>query len=184
MISSALKKAIYQSIPTLVTIGSENLNIKVEYAERIPEVEESDCPLITLRYFADRLSEADSPINNVLETSTVVNGPYTDILYTMGERELITLSLNVHATDSTMSHRADVLEAIIQDLQEWYLKDLPGVIESYDAIVKGRTQVTNLSFLSGDNIARAGFDILLEYVISYSEQTETIDQENITLNVS
>ena len=186
MIPAALKTAIFSSLPKTVTVDSDALNVEVEYAEKVADVQarlaSTGKPvLLTLRYFADRRSEGESP-TDVLGRTTQPNGAYEDIVYERGERRLVTLSLSIHALDVETPHyhdRSDVVEAYATALQTWLLKDLPAVLEQHGAALRGSSPVADLTFLAGGSMARRSLDLFLIYTQSFQEVVTTIESEEI-----
>jgi|Deesub1362B_J571_1020462.scaffolds.fasta_scaffold00525_23 hypothetical protein len=174
MLPSSLKKEIFKSLPKQVTIGNDTLSIYVDYADRVNVSEKlrSYPVVLTLHYFGDRRSDVESPLNDILE----ITSDGVDVIYTKGERERITLRINIHAKDhrgAEFHHRSDVVDAVVDELLLWYLKlNIPGIA------TRGRSEVAALDFLAGDGIARRRIDFYLAYTLSYQETVTTIETIN------
>lgn len=175
MLSSTIKKAIFQSIPKTLTIGVDNFTVFVDYADRINVSEKlkNYDVVVTLRYFADRRDDQSSPINQIYSKELVdAGGGYYDIKSTKGERAQVTLSINVHAKGSSNYPAADMIDAYVDSLMTWYLRDLPAVS---NIGVLGRSDVKDLAYLTDGRTARRQLDIFIAYAISYSETVTTIE---------
>ncbi|RLI76003.1 hypothetical protein DRP05_13740 [Archaeoglobales archaeon] len=179
MLPSDIKKQIFQSLPKSVVIGSTEFQAWIDYADRINVSEKLKDPdyhiVVTLRYFADKRDEKHSPINQLFKKEIVD----PDIKYTRGERAVITLSINVHAKGDSNIPAADIVDAYMDQLLVWYLKDLPGI----DNIeIAGRSEINDLSYLE-DGLTRRQLDILIRYMIQYQETVITIETVEHTTDV-
>lgn len=175
MLSSTIRKWIFQSLPKSVVVGSIEYQAWVDYADRINVAEKlKEYPIaVTLRYFADRRDNRNSPANRLLRKVAD-----QDIRYTKGERAVITLSINVHAANSPAIPAADIVDAYMTQLLTWYLRDL-AEIEGIE--VAGRGEVRDLSYLEGG--VRRQLDIFIRYRIEYEETIPTIETVEKTLQI-
>jgi hypothetical protein len=67
MLPITIRTAIFRSLPRTVSIGTETLDVHLEYADRAnvtTALQEHDI-VVTLRYFADRPDRAATPANRV-----------------------------------------------------------------------------------------------------------------------
>lgn len=178
MLPSAIKKQIFQSIPKSVVVGSVEYKVWADYADRINVSDKLRDPnyhiVVTLRYFADRRDEKHSPANQLFKKE--IN---EDIQYTKGERAIVTLSINVHAKGDVSILAADIIDAYIDQLLIWYLRDLPE-IEGIE--VAGRSEINDLSYLE-DGSVRRQLDILIRYRMNYQETVKTIETVEHTTEV-
>jgi len=166
MLPITIRTAIFRSLPRTVSIGTETLDVHLEYADRAnvtTALQEHDI-VVTLRYFADRPDRAATPANRVFRRETVGD----DVRYIKGERAQVTLSIQVHATDTPARHGDDLVGAYLALLQVWYLRDLPAIVEVVD-----RSEIPDLSYL--DDHRRRGMDIFLRYPITYTETVPSIE---------
>jgi len=174
MLPASMKKEIFLSVPRNLTFGGSPLTVLVEYADRanVSEMLESNDIVVTLRYFADRPDAAASPTNGLFKKE--VSG--ADIVYTRGERDVVTLSVNVHAHDTPARKADDVLHDYLNLLQLWIVRDLPEILQVID-----RTGVTDLTWLDGTS--RRAIDIIVRYSLTYRETVGTIDtvDEEVTV---
>jgi hypothetical protein len=174
-----LKKQIFQSLPKSVTINNTVFDTWVDYADRINVSEKlKNYPLVaTLRYFADRRDERHSPANQLFDKAVVD----PDIVYTWGERAQITLSMNVHAKGDVTLTAADMVDAYMDELLIWYLRDLPG-IEGIEVV--GRSDINDLTYLTDGKTVRRQLDVFIRYGIEYQETVTTIETVEHTTEVN
>ncbi len=166
MLPTATRTAIFTSLPRTVTLDNDQLDIYIDYVDRInvtKALKDHDI-VVTLRYFADRPDRAATPANRVFRRETVGD----DVRYIKGERAQVTLSIQIHAADTPVRPADDLVTAYLAALQVWYLRDLPAIVE-----VVGRSEIPDLSYL--DSHRRRGMDIYLRYPITYEEIVPTID---------
>ena len=166
MLPITIRTAIFRSLPRTVSIGTETLDVHLEYADRAnvtTALQEHDI-VVTLCYFADRPDRAATPANRVFRRETVGD----DVRYIKGERAQVTLSIQVHATDTPARHGDDLVGAYLALLQVWYLRDLPAIVEVVDW-----SEIPDLSYL--DDHRRRGMDIFLRYPITYTETVPSIE---------
>jgi hypothetical protein len=177
MLPSDLKNQIFQSLPKSVVIDSTQYQAWIDYADRINVSDKlEDSPIVvTLRYFADRRDERHSPVNQLFKKEIVD----PDIQYTKGERAQITLSINVHAQNDINTPAADIIDAYVDQLLVWYLRDLPA-IDSIEVV--GRSEINDLTYLAEKSVRRQ-FDILLRYVVEYQKTVTTIEEVDYTTEV-
>lgn len=175
MISSSVKNQVFQGIPKSVILDGTQYDAWIDYSDRVNVSEKlKDYPLVvTLRYFADRRDEANSPPNQVFKKEVADQ----DIEYTKGERAQVTLSINVHAGDEADLPAAILIDAYLELLHVWYLRDLPEVVK-----VVGRGEVADLSYLE-DRSERRQLDIYLRYSVTYQESSNTIETVEHTSEV-
>lgn len=161
MLSADLKAAIFKSIPKEL----DEMNVFVEYSDRCNVSHKlKDYPVvITLRYFGDRPDKSRTPVNHIMEVGRTEN----EIIYIKGESQQVTLSINVYAADSSEKKAADIIDAYMQQLQVWTLRDLPGIVEVVD-----KTGVSDLSYL--DATERRNLDVYIRHFISYEKTEQTI----------
>jgi len=174
---SSLKQQIFQSLPKSALIGSVEYQAWVDYADRINVTEKlKDYPIVvTLRYFADRRDERHTPANQLFRKDVVGQ----DIQYTRGERAVVTLSINVHARGNANIQAADIVDAYMDQLLVWYLRDLPSIagIE-----VAGRSEINDLTYLA-DMTVRRQLDIVIRYDVQYQETVTTIETVEHTTDI-
>lgn len=173
MLSASIKQQIFKSLPKSVTLSGNVFDVWIDYSDRINVSKKlKEYPVVvTLRYFADR---KDSPANQLFKKEIVD----PDIQYTRGERTVVTLSINVHARSKSIP-AADIVDAYMDRLLLWYLKDLTAI----DGIeVAGRSEVNDLSYLS-DNTVRRQLDVFIRYIIGYQETITTVDTVEHTIDV-
>lgn len=189
MISEALKKAIYVSIPSTVTMGTDNITIKREYANRMTyPVASTDHPVTTLNYFADTKDLRSSSLNGIvaLELTAVDGSGNQDIITTFGKRKRVSLSLHCMAIDKTVGankyHRNDIVFQMIRDLEIWAMRDLQVVLDTYHAVIMDEGTIPKLEMLQGESVAHGVFDIVLLYPFETTKQDITI--EDISGNVA
>lgn len=166
MLPVTIRTAIFRSLPRTLTLGTETLDVHLEYADRVnvtKALQEHDI-VVTLRYFADRPDRAATPANRVFRRDVIGD----DVRYTRGERAQVTLSIQIHAADTPARPGDDLVTAYLAALQVWYLRDLPAIVE-----VVGRSEIPDLSYL--DSHRRRGMDIFLRYPITYEEIVPSID---------
>jgi|Deesub1362A_J573_1020465.scaffolds.fasta_scaffold01163_10 hypothetical protein len=178
MLPTDIKKQIFQSLPKSVVIDSTEFQAWVDYADRINVSEKLKDPnyhiVVTLRYFADRRDERHSPANQLF--SKEVLDP--DIQYTKGERAVVTLSINVHAKGDVGIPAADIVDAYLDQLLVWYLRDLP-LIEGIE--VAGRSEINDLTYLADSKTPRRQLDVFIRYELSYKETITTIETVEYTV---
>lgn len=181
MISEALKKAIFASVPTSVTMGADNITIKKEYADRmtVPPAD-ADYPFITLNYFADTKDEGASPLNNVFAKELVsAGGGNYDIKSTLGKRKRVTLSLHCQAMHKAVGanrhHRNDIVNQMLRDLEIWAIKDVQAILDAYNAVVIGETVIPKLDFYEGESVAHGVLDLILSYPFTTTKTVTTIE---------
>ena len=166
MLPAATRTAIFRSLPRTLTLGTETLDVHLEYADRVnvtTALQEHDI-VVTLRYFADRPDVAATPANRVFRREVVGD----DVRYTRGERARVTLGIQVHAADTPARPGDDLVDAYLAALQIWYLRDLPDIVE-----VVGRSEIPAIFTL--DDHCRRGMDVFLRYPITYDETVPSID---------
>ena len=166
MLPAATRTAIFRSLPRTLTLGTETLDVHLEYADRVnvtTALQEHDI-VVTLRYFADRPDWAATPANRLFRREVVGD----DVRYIKGERAQVTLSIQVHAADTPARPGDDLVDAYLALLQVWYLRDLPAIVEVVD-----RSEIPDLSYL--DDHRRRGMDIFLRYPITYDETVPSIE---------
>jgi hypothetical protein len=166
MLPAATRTAIFTSLPRTVTLDNDQLDIYIDYADRVnvtKALKEHDI-VVTLRYFADRPDVAATPANRVFRREVVGD----DVRYTRGERARVTLGIQVHAADTPARPGDDLVTAYLAALQVWYLRDLPAIVE-----VVGRSEIPDLSYL--DDHRRRGMDIFLRYAVTYTETVPSIE---------
>ena len=166
MLPITIRTAIFRSLPRTVSIGTETLDVHLEYADRAnvtTALQEHDI-VVTLCYFADRPDRAATPANRVFRRETVGD----DVRYIKGERAQVTLSIQVHAADTPARPGDDLVDAYLALLQVWYLRDLPAIVEVVDW-----SEIPDLSYL--DDHRRRGMDIFLRYPITYTETVPSIE---------
>jgi len=166
MLPVTIRTAIFRSLPRTLSIGTETLDVHLEYADRatVTAALQAHDIVVTLRYFADRPDRAATPANRVFRHE-IVGG---DVHYIKGERAQVTLSIQVHATDTPTRPGDDLVDTYLALLQVWYLRDLPAIVE-----VVGRSEIPDLSYL--DDHRRRGMDISLRYPITYTEIVPSIE---------
>jgi len=166
MLPAATRTAIFTSLPRTVTLDNDQLDIYIDYADRVnvtKALKEHDI-VVTLRYFADRPDVAATPANRVFRREVVGD----DVRYTRGERARVTLGIQVHAADTPARPGDDLVDAYLAALQIWYLRDLPDIVE-----VVGRSEIPAIFTL--DDHCRRGMDVFLRYPITYDETVPSID---------
>jgi len=171
MLSAADKKSIFLSIPK--ALGESD--VFVEYADRCNVSHElKSCPIVvTLRYFGDRPDKSRTPSNHLLAVQRTTN----DIVQTKGEYQQVTLSLNVYAVGTTSQRAGDIIEAYLQLLQVWVLRDLPAIVEVVD-----KTGITDLSHLES-SVERRSFDIYIRTTVSYTETKQAVNSAELDLSL-
>ncbi|MBN2734726.1 MAG: hypothetical protein JXQ82_07720 [Methanomicrobiaceae archaeon] len=162
MISAELKAAIFKSIPKQLNTQ----NVFVEYSDRCNVSHKlKDYPVVvTLRYFGNRTDKSRTPANHIMEVERTED----EIIYTKGEYQQVTLSINVYAADTSGKKAADIIDDYMQLLQVWTLRDLPGVVEIVD-----KTGVSDLSYL--DSGERRNLDIYIRHSVSYDKTEQAIN---------
>uniref|UniRef100_UPI002867E498 phage neck terminator protein n=1 Tax=Candidatus Hecatella orcuttiae TaxID=1935119 RepID=UPI002867E498 len=101
-----------------------------------------------------------------------------DIQYTKGERAVVTLSINVHAKGDVGIPAADIVDAYLDQLLVWYLRDLP-LIEGIE--VAGRSEINDLTYLADSKTPRRQLDVFIRYELSYKETITTIETVEYTV---
>ena len=182
MLSETLKNAIFQSIPKTITIGADVLTIHVDYTDKIENISKQlkTTPIvIALKYFGDHRSTTESPANDLMN----VDNDGTDGILTKGERDLVTLSININAVDNegaSFHHRGEIVEAVASQMKLWQLRDLDAI----DGIAtRERAEVSDKSFMMDDSIERRHMDIFLLYEFTYQEVKNTIEIINETVDI-
>lgn len=182
MLPQSLKNDIFVSIPKTITIGADVLTIHVDYTDKIENISKqlNTTPVvITLKYFGDHRSAEESPANDLMD----VDNDGLDAVFTKGERDLVTLSINVNAVDNqgTAFHqRGEIVEAVMSQMKLWQLRDLDAI----DGIAtRERAEVSDKSFMMDDSIERRHMDIFLLYEFTYQEVENTIEIINEEVNV-
>lgn len=168
MSSSLNKTAIFGSIPKSVTIGTTAYAAHVEYADRgktVTEILKTSPVAVTLRYYADRKDLEATPGNR--QYAREVSGQ--DLVYTIGEKRRVTLSINVHVKDTETVPADIVIDAYCEILKAWVLRDLPRIIDVVDD-----TGISDLTYLE-NNTERRQMDLLLRYDNTYQKTVTTID---------
>lgn len=182
MLSEALKAAIFQGIPKTIILGPDTLDIHVDYTDKIENISKqlkTTPVVITLKYFGDHRSAEESPVNDQMD----VDNDGTDVVFTKGERDLITLSININAVDNqgaSFHHRGEIAEAVTNQMILWHMRDLDDV----DGIAtRERADVSDLSYMMDDSIERRHLDVFLLYELIYQEIQNTIEIINETVDV-
>lgn len=181
MIPTTLKTEIFKSIPKTVTMGTDNITVKAEYADKmvVPPAD-TEYPYITLAYFADTKDEGASSLNQVMDTELVdVGGGNKDVKTTLGKRKRVTLSLHCHATDKTVGankyHHNDIVDKMLSDLEIWAMKDLPAVLEAQGAVQVAEQPIPRMNLIQGEATAHAVLDVIIRYPLTYQVQDTTIE---------
>ena len=184
MISDAIQTAIFVSIPKTVTVGVDTLTVHVDYANRMTEPYSSaSYPLIAIGYFADTKDVRSSPLNQMVSTEIVANGPDEDQRERKGKRKRVTLSLHCSAITESGNHRNDIVDKMISDLETWVMKTLPEALDGLNVVVIDETPIPRLDSLDGGSVAHGVFDVVLLYALSYTEDSpeiETIADATVT----
>ena len=177
MLPSAVKQQIFQSLPKSVIVGSTEYQAWVDYADRInisEKLRDSNI-VVTLRYFADRRDDRHSPANQLFRKVTE-----QDIIYTKGERAQITLSINVHTRGDVNVPPAEILDAYMDQILLWYLRELP---EISGLEVVSRSDVSDLTYLGDGKTPRRQLDVFIRYKVEYEEVIPTIETVEHTTEV-
>lgn len=163
MLPSTTRTAIFTSLPRIL---ADDTSVWIDYARRCNVTQKlTDWPVVvTLRYFADRSDTSATPANRVFRREIVGD----NVRYTKGERAQVTLGIEVHAAATPVRPGDDLVSAYLADLQVWYLRDLPGIVE-----VVGRSEIPDLTAI--DDHRRRGMDVHLRYPILYTETVPSID---------
>ncbi len=169
MLSSELKTAIFKSIPKQL----DEINVCVEYSDRCNVSHKlKEYPVVvTLRYFGARTDKSRTPVNHIIGVEKTDD----EIVYTKGEYQQVTLSINVYAADSSGRKATDIIDDYMQQLQLWVLRDLPELVEVVD-----KTGVTDLSFL--DTAERRNMDIILRNSVVYLQNISKSSEVNFKIN--
>ena len=179
MISDAIQTAIFISIPKTVAVGDDTLTVHVDYANRMTEPYSSaSYPLIAIGYFADTKDVRSSPLNQMVSTEIVANGPDEDQRERKGKRKRVTLSLHCSAINESDNHRNDIVDKMISDLETWVMKSLPDALDGLNVVVIDETPIPRLDSLDGGSVAHGVFDVVLLYAFSYTEDSPNIETIN------
>lgn len=166
MIPASVKTAIFVSLPKTVT----GYTCFVEYAsiaEVTAKLKTKDI-VVTIGFFGGAKSSS-SPTNGFL--GKVYSSVLHDIVYTKGEIQTGTLSIDITAKELPNSSRKaeTVVDAYLSLLEGWYLKEARSLIQ-----IIGKSDITDLSALE-EGSQRKHIDIYFEYAVGYEETVDSIE---------
>lgn len=160
---------IFRSVPKLLDAE----DVYVEYSDRciISDKLKTYPIVVTLRYFGNRTDQARTPVNHILDVTRYDD----DLIYTKGEIEQTTLSINVYAVDTATEKACDIIDRYLKQLKIWALRDLPEIVE-----VVSRTGISDLSYLENSS-QRRNLDIIFRSEFSYEETVDAVRSIDFTL---
>lgn len=167
MLTSIDKIAIFQSIPKSVTINAIPYAAVVDYFDRVvvSNLLKTKPLVVTLRYWNDRLDKTESPSNKMMAKDSTG----ADIVYLIGEKRQVTLTLNVYAAESAALPADDLISAYLDLLLPWTLNALMDLVDVAD-----RSAVSDLTYLENFS-SRRQMDISIRHVIGTSKTFGTIE---------
>ena len=167
MLAAADKIAIFQSVPKSVTVNLVPYTAMVEYADRgvISDLLKTNPLVVTLHYYNDRPDKVETPTNKMLAKDSTG----ADIVYTIGERRQVTLSVNIYAADSASLPADDLISAYLDLLLPWTLNTLMDLVDVAD-----RSPVSDLSYLQNFS-SRRQMDISIRHIVGTNKTIGTIE---------